>query len=157
MTPLPREETATSSEQCCNDWTPVGNYPNRLICNWFTALITGLVTPVSWLILCRSAKAGRPICTGIVRVGQPLFNYAIHISGKAGLNPRIIISPHSLTVSRRWILRLRTSPASMESMAGNPGIFGASYFSTTSKIFLLFFYCWGFSDRRFKQILKMNE
>lgn len=42
-----------------NEWTPVGDSLNGLICNWFGALITGLVTPVSWLILRRRDEAGR--------------------------------------------------------------------------------------------------
>lgn len=62
-----------------NEWTPVGNSANWLICNWFSALITGLVTPVSWLILSWSDDAGKPVCIGTVRVRQPLFNYATHI------------------------------------------------------------------------------
>lgn len=82
-----------------NEWTPVGNSPNGLICNWFSALITGLVTPVSWLILCRSDEAGRLACIGTVRVRQPLFNYAAHIGDEASLNPGVITSPRSPTLS----------------------------------------------------------
>lgn len=85
-----------------NEWTPVGNSLNGLICNWFSALITGLVTPVSWLILCRSDEAGRLVCVGTVRVRQPLFNYAAHIGDEASLNPRVITSPRSLLSANVW-------------------------------------------------------
>lgn len=92
MTSLPMRRTCDSI-RAGNEWTPVGNSANRLICNWFSALITVLVTPVSWLILCGSDKAGITVCSGIVRVKQPLFNYAAHFGSEASLNPRVITSP----------------------------------------------------------------